>query len=46
MKSPQSPREFLNAHRREIEYVLVDNASVIEDLDTPEDYLRHRPSAT
>jgi molybdenum cofactor cytidylyltransferase len=43
MKSPQSPRDFLNAHSKEIEYVDVDNPSILQDLDTPEDYLRFKP---
>lgn len=43
MKSPQSPRDFLNAHSKKIEYVEIDNASILEDLDTPEDYLKFKP---
>jgi molybdenum cofactor cytidylyltransferase len=43
LKSPQSPRDFLNAHANEIEYVTVDSPTVIEDLDTPEDYLKFKP---
>jgi len=43
MRSPQSPRDFLNAYEYEIEYVIVDTPSVIADLDTPEDYLKSRP---
>ena len=43
MKSPQSPRDFLNAHANEIEYVEVDNPSILQDLDTPEDYLKFKP---
>src|SRR6266498_636549 len=38
MKSPQSPRDFLNGHANEIDYVEVDTASILADLDTPEDY--------
>jgi len=41
--SPQSPRNFLNAHSMEIEYVEMDNPSILEDLDTPEDYLKFKP---
>lgn len=33
-------RQFLNAHAAEIEYLNVDSASVLMDLDTPEDYAR------
>jgi molybdenum cofactor cytidylyltransferase len=43
MKAPQSPRDFLNAHATEIEYVEVDNPSILQDLDTPEDYLKFKP---
>lgn len=43
MKSPQSPRDFLNAHAEEIEYAVLDTDSIIADLDTPEDYLKYRP---
>jgi molybdenum cofactor cytidylyltransferase len=43
MKSPQSPRDLLNAHSNQIEYVDVDNPSILQDLDTPEDYLRFKP---
>jgi len=43
MRSPQSPRNFLNAHSKEIEYVEMDNSRTLEDLDTPEDYLKFKP---
>ena len=43
MQSPQSPRDFLNRHASEIEYVDVDNPSILSDLDTFEDYLKSRP---
>jgi molybdenum cofactor cytidylyltransferase len=43
MRSPQSPRDFLNSHANEIEYVEVDNPSILQDLDTPEDYLKFKP---
>jgi molybdenum cofactor cytidylyltransferase len=43
MKSPQSPRDFLNRHASEIEYVDVDSPSILADLDTYEDYLKSRP---
>lgn len=38
MKQPQSPRDFLNEHANEIDYVEVDSPSILADLDTPEDY--------
>jgi molybdenum cofactor cytidylyltransferase len=43
MKSPQSPRDFLNNHASEIEYVNVSTPSILADLDTPEDYQKSRP---
>lgn len=43
MRSPESPRDFLNRHTSEIEYVNVDNDSILADLDTPDDYLKSRP---
>lgn len=43
MSLTESPREFLNRHAGEIEYVNLDNPSILADLDTPEDYLKSRP---
>jgi molybdenum cofactor cytidylyltransferase len=43
MKPPQSPRDFLSGHAGEIHYVEVDTASILADLDTPEDYRNARP---
>ena len=43
MHSPQSLRDFLNRHANEIHYVNVDNDSILQDLDTPEDYLKSKP---
>lgn len=40
MKSHQSPRDFLNAHREDIHYVDVDDPGILADLDTPQDYQR------
>jgi molybdenum cofactor cytidylyltransferase len=37
-----TPRQFLNAHAGQVEYVEADE-SVLQDLDTPEDYSRQRP---
>ena len=42
LKSPQTPRDFLKKHSRKINYVEVDTPSIIEDLDTPEDYLKFK----
>lgn len=43
LKSPQSPRDFLNAHQNEIHYVNTDDPHILADLDTPEDYQKWRP---
>ncbi len=43
MKPPQTPRDFLHKHADDIKYVQMDTPSIIEDLDTPEDYIKFRP---
>ena len=43
MKAPESPREFLSRHADEITYIEVKSASILQDLDTPEDYRKSRP---
>jgi molybdenum cofactor cytidylyltransferase len=40
MKTGQTMRDFFALHRDDIEYLVVDTPSVLQDLDTPEDYLR------
>jgi molybdenum cofactor cytidylyltransferase len=42
MQPPQKLRDFLNAHAGEICYVETD-ASILKDLDTPEQYSREKP---
>jgi len=42
LPSSANPRQFLDAHARQIEYVAADE-SILQDLDTPEDYNRQRP---
>jgi len=42
MKSPKTPLDFLKKHARKIHYVNVDTPSILEDLDTPEDYLKYK----
>jgi len=42
MKSPQSPRDFLESYRNEIQYVVMDDPNILADLDTPEDYAKWR----
>jgi molybdenum cofactor cytidylyltransferase len=43
MRPPASLRDFLNRHADEIQYVELNNPSILQDLDTPEDYLKSRP---
>lgn len=43
MRFPASLRDFLNAHADEIHYVEISDDSILQDLDTPEDYLKSRP---
>ena len=43
MHPPQSPRDFLNAHSGDIQYVNTDTPSIFADLDTPEDYHASHP---
>jgi CTP:molybdopterin cytidylyltransferase MocA len=42
LPSSTSPRQFLDAHAAQIEYVPADE-SILQDLDTPEDYNSQRP---
>lgn len=37
-------RGFLNDHAAQIEYVNLDSPAILQDLDTPEDYLKYKPS--
>jgi molybdenum cofactor cytidylyltransferase len=43
LQPPESPRSFLNSHAAEIHYVDVETASILTDLDTPEDYQKTHP---
>lgn len=42
LKRPLTARDFLNEHAAQIKYVEMDAPSIIEDLDTPEDYMKFR----
>jgi molybdenum cofactor cytidylyltransferase len=42
MRPPATLRDFLNVHAGEITYVQTD-ATILKDLDTPEDYRREKP---
>ena len=39
-----SMREFLNAQASQIEYVNLETETILQDIDTPEDYLKYKPS--
>jgi molybdenum cofactor cytidylyltransferase len=38
LEAPQTMRDFSQAHAGEIVYVNVDTDTILQDLDTPEDY--------
>ena len=38
MRAPESPRDFLNRHADKIHYVDAHTATILADLDTPDDY--------
>ena len=43
LKFPSTPRDFLNLHQEKIHYVLVNNPSILMDIDTPDDYEKFQP---
>jgi molybdenum cofactor cytidylyltransferase len=43
MRAPESMRDFLNAHKNDIFYMEYDSPSILQDLDTPADYLKYKP---
>lgn len=43
LRSPMTMRDYLKLKSGEIEYIPVSTPSVIQDLDTPSDYLKFRP---
>ncbi len=44
MAPPATMREFFQQHSQIIRYLEVDTASVLSDLDTPEDYAKNKPA--
>lgn len=44
MASGKTLRDFLSLYASEIEYVKVTSPAILQDLDTPEDYLKYKPS--
>lgn len=43
MHTPESMRDFLNKHKTDIHYVEYETTSILQDLDTPEDYMKFKP---
>lgn len=43
LRPPQTLRELVQANQAQIVYVNVDTPSILQDLDTPEDYQRFNP---
>lgn len=43
MTEGQTMRGFPNRHADEIEYVPLDTPTILQDLDTPDDYLKYKP---
>jgi molybdenum cofactor cytidylyltransferase len=43
MQTPESSREFLDRHQRSILYLELGTATILQDLDTPEDYSKIAP---
>ena len=44
LKPPDTLRDFLNRCAEDVYYIDVKNDSVLQDLDTPEDYQRQKPN--
>jgi len=40
---PQTPRDFLNIHAHDIQYIDAATPSILADMDTPEEYRAARP---
>ncbi len=43
LQPPDTLREFLNRHADAIRYIPFDSPSILQDLDTPGDYLKYKP---
>jgi molybdenum cofactor cytidylyltransferase len=43
LQAPESMRDFLNLHKNEIFYIEYDSPSILQDVDTPADYLKYKP---
>jgi molybdenum cofactor cytidylyltransferase len=42
MRSPETPRDFLHQHAQQILHIELDTPTILQDLDTLEDYLKSR----
>jgi molybdenum cofactor cytidylyltransferase len=40
---PMTLRDFLGVNNQLIDYLVVDSQSVLQDMDTPDDYFRYKP---
>ncbi len=40
MRAPETPRDFLNRHADSISYVNVGTETILQDIDTPDEYLK------
>jgi molybdenum cofactor cytidylyltransferase len=45
LKQPATLRDFMQANDQDIRYVIVDTASILHDIDTPEDYSSQQPNS-
>ncbi|HET7144963.1 MAG TPA: nucleotidyltransferase family protein [Anaerolineales bacterium] len=43
MRAPESMRDFLHKHNNDILYVVQESSNILQDLDTPEDYMKYKP---
>jgi molybdenum cofactor cytidylyltransferase len=43
VEPPETLREFLNSKQQDIDYLAVDTPSILLDLDTQDDYAKHKP---
>jgi len=43
IKPPDTMRDFFRKNQDQIGYVVIDDPSIIQDMDTPEDYQQFRP---
>jgi len=43
MSNGQTPRDFLNNHSKDIQYINMDTPTILKDIDTPEDYRAAHP---